>query len=132
MQADRTPPTGTEAAEIAAAIAADAVEQAQEQAKKDEKPRPRGRKSKTSDHQEAVIELSVLNPLAIETLVAGLKSAQESTAIFNDGIKAFAEKAGIQASVLRKFIVARAGESFDNAKRDALQLSLLFEEIKEC
>lgn len=131
MQADRTPPTGTEAAEIAAAIAADAVEQAQEQAKKDEKPRPRGRRSKGSDHQEPVIELSVLNPLAIETMIADYKNVCEAKTIFGESIKAWAEKAGIQAGVLRTYIVARAGESFDNAKRDALQLSLLFEEIKE-
>ena len=48
-----------------------------------------------------------------------------------EGVKANAERAGIQASVLRKFIAARAGENFGDKKRDALQLSLLFEEIGE-
>ena len=91
----------------------------------------RGRKAKTSDHQEAIIRLEELNPLAIETLIADLKAAEEKSAIFNEGIKAFAEKCGLQSSVLRKFITARAGKNFNDKKRDALQLSLLFEEIGE-
>lgn len=128
MQTDRPAPTTTEAAEIAAAIAADTIAAA---AATEEKPRPRGRRSKGSDHQEAVIELSVLNPLAIETMIADYKNACEAKTIFGESIKAWAERAGIQAGVLRTYIVARAGEAFDNSKRDALQLSLLFEEIKE-
>lgn len=128
MQSDRPAPTSTE---IAAAIAADTIATATASAKEDEKPRPRGRRSKGSDHQEAVIELSVLNPLAIETMIADYKNACDAKTIFGESIKAWAEKSGIQAGVLRTYIVARAGESFDNTKRDALQLSLLFEEIKE-
>lgn len=93
------------------------------------KNKVRGRKAKTSDHQEAVVSLDNLSAAIIGTLVADLKHAQATAETFNDGIKAQAEKAGIQSSVLRKFIAARAGEKFADAKRDALQLSLLFEEI---
>lgn len=122
MPADKGP-APNEASEIAAAIAKDTIETQQRKV--------RGRKSKTSDHQEAVIRISELNPLAIETLIADLKHAQDAGTIFAEGIKAFSEKAGIQASVLRKFIVARAGEAFQDKKRDAQQLALLFEEIGE-
>jgi hypothetical protein len=91
----------------------------------------RGRKAKTSDHQEAIIKLEELNPLAIATLIADFRSAQEAATMLGEGIKANAERAGVQASVLRKFVAARAGENFGDKKRDALQLSLLFEEIGE-
>jgi hypothetical protein len=94
--------------------------------------RPRkvtGRKEKTGDHQEAIIKLEELNPLAIETLIADYRHSADASEAFSDGIKAQAEKAGIQSSVLRKFIVAKAGENFADKKRDALQLSLLFEEL---
>jgi|GEM_PF-6786473 len=91
----------------------------------------RGRREKTADHQEAVIRLEELNPLAITTLVADYRSAKEAATVFADGIRAQAEKAGIQAPVLRKFVVARAGENFADKKRDAQQLSLLFEELGE-
>jgi hypothetical protein len=121
MPADRGIPT--QAPEIASAIAAnEAIAKAD---------RVRGRKAKTSDHQEAIIKLSELNPLAIETMIADLKHAQEASTIFGESIKMWAEKAGIQSSVLRKYIAARAGENFPDKKRDALQLSLLFEEIGE-
>jgi hypothetical protein len=121
MPADRGIPT--EVSEIASAIAADeAIAKA---------GKVRGRKAKTSDHQEAIVRISELNPLAIETMIADLKHAQEAATVLGESIKMWAEKAGIQSSVLRKFIAARAGENFPDKKRDALQLSLLFEEIGE-
>jgi hypothetical protein len=91
----------------------------------------RGRKTKTSDHQEAIIKLEELNPLAIATLITDFRAAHEANEIFAEGVKANAERAGIQVSVLRKFIAARAGENFSEKKRDAAQLNLLFDEIGE-
>ena len=91
----------------------------------------RGRKEKTADHQESVIRITELSTAVINTLVADLKHAQEAAEGFADGIKAQAEKAGVQSSVLRKLITARAGENFEDRKRDAQQLALLFEEIGE-
>jgi predicted Zn-dependent protease len=126
MQADKG--ISTEASEIAAAVAAD---QAIAKADGKDKPKVPGRKARTSDHQEAVIKLDELNPLAVEMLITDLKAAQEAATIFDEGIKANAERAGIQSSVLRRFITARAGEKFEDKKRDAMQLSLLFEEIGE-
>ena len=116
-------PISTEASEIAAVVAAEvAVEKAR---------KVRGRKAKTSDHQEAVIRISELNPLAIETMLTDFRNAKEAATILDESVKAWALKAGIQSSVLRKFIAARASEGFQDKKRDALQLSLLFEEIGE-
>ncbi len=122
MQADRQSPS--ESAEISAALAAD--ETIEKAARK-----VRGRKAKTSDHQEAIIKLDELHPLAIETMIADFKHAQDAATVLGESIKAWAEKAGIQSSVLRKFIAARAGENFPDKKRDAMQLSLLFEELGE-
>jgi hypothetical protein len=90
-------------------------------------PHVRGRKAK--DKQEAVIKLTELSPAIVGTLVADLKHAQEAGKVFGDGIVANAKRAGIEASVLRRFITARAGEDFEEKKRDAQQLSLLFEEL---
>lgn len=113
-----------EAQEIAAALAADeAVEKAA--------LKVRGPKAKTSDHQEAVIRLEELNPLAIETMLTDFRNAKEAATVLDESVKAWATKAGIQSSVLRKFIAARASEGFADKKRDAQQLSLLFEEIGE-
>jgi hypothetical protein len=116
---------------IVDAIGKDQATFEKEKAEVAERKPVRGRKSNTSDHQEAIIKLSELNPLAIETMIADLKHAQEAATILGESIKMWAEKAGIQSSVLRKFIAARAGENFPDKKRDALQLSLLFEEIGE-
>jgi hypothetical protein len=127
MQADRQS-TSSEAQEIAAAVAAD---QAIAKADGKERERPRGRKAKTSDHQEAVIRLEELNPLAIETMLTDFRNAKDAATILDESVKAWAQKAGIQSSVLRKFIAAKASEGFADKKRDALQLSLLFEEIPE-
>ena len=109
----------------------DAIGKDRETFEKERKQTVRGRKAKTSDHQEAIVRISELNPLAIETMIADLKHAQDAATVFGESIKMWAEKAGIQSSVLRKFIAARAGENFPDKKRDAQQLSLLFEEIGE-
>ena len=103
MQADRG--QSIESAEISAALAAD--ETIEKAARK-----VRGSKAKTSDHQEAIIKLDELHPLAIETMIADFKHAQDAATVLGESIKAWAEKAGIQSSVLRKFIAARAGGNF--------------------
>lgn len=93
------------------------------------KRKPRGRKD-VSDKQEAVIELEVVRE-RIEDLIGLYHAAEAAGTDLSEAVKASAEEAGIQASVLRKFIAARAGEKFADKKRDAGQLSLLFEEVGE-
>jgi hypothetical protein len=87
---------------------------------------PRGRKDKG---QEQVIKISELSPAIIGTLVADLMHAQEAATVFDEGVKRNAKVSGIQATVLRKFIAARASKDFEDRKRDSQQLWLLFDEL---
>lgn len=82
--------------------------------------RVRGRQDRSK--QEKVIDMGKLNE-RIDHLVSLHKSSK-------DAVKAVAEKAGLLASVVRKFVVAKAGESFDEKKKEAEQLALVFEEAK--
>lgn len=88
-----------------------------------------GRKTSARDSQESVVRPEQLTPAVINSLVADFKHAAEAADTLSEGIKAAAEKAGIQATVLRKFITARAGDKFEEKKRDAAQLNLIFEEV---
>ena len=88
---------------------------------------PPGRKSQTTGQEESIR----LGPIkdSIDELVTLYTEAQESKARCSDGIKAAAEKAGLMAGVVRKFVKARAGDKFEDAKRTVEQLSLVFEQI---
>lgn len=88
----------------------------------------RGRKD--NDGQEATIKTKVIKDKMDELLTLQTK-AENASARFSDAIKAVAESSGINAGALRKFVTARAGEKFEERKRDCEQLSLLFEEIGE-
>jgi hypothetical protein len=91
--------------------------------------RPRGRKDQTTG-QEAAISLRPIKD-GIEELVSLYTQQQESAARCSDAIKAVAEKSGLMANVVRKFVKARAGEKFEEAKRTVEQLSLVFEDMGE-
>lgn len=86
---------------------------------------PRARKDQTTG-QEAAISLRPIKD-SIEELVTLYKQQDESAARCSDAIKAAAEKAGLMANVVRKFVKARAGEKFEEAKRTVEQLSLVFD-----
>jgi hypothetical protein len=90
---------------------------------------PRGRKDQTTG-QEAAITLRPIKD-SIGELVTLYIQQQQSAAACSDAIKAAAEKAGLLANVVRKFVKARAGEKFAEAKRTVEQLSLVFDEIGE-
>ena len=83
-----------------------------------------GRKGR--DNQEAVIKLDEVRE-KVQTLVDLYKLTQDTAANLNDGIKAVAESSGLLASVVRKFVVARAGDHFKDKAREVEQLSLIFE-----
>jgi hypothetical protein len=91
--------------------------------------RPRGRKDQTTG-QEAAISLRPIKD-GIEELVTLYTQQQESAARCSDAIKAAAEQSGLLANVVRKFVKARAGDKFEEAKRTVEQLSLVFEELGE-
>ena len=88
--------------------------------------KPRGRKN--ADKQEAIITMQPIKD-AIDDLVGLHEKAAAASEKFNDAVKATAEKSGLLASVVRKFVQARAGEKFDEEKTKCEQLSLVFEEI---
>jgi len=85
----------------------------------------RGRKN--PDKQEAVIETAKLKDKL--SYLVKLKKAADSAAVeLNDAIKATAERSGLLASVVRKVVVACAGEDYEAKHREVTQLSLAFEE----
>jgi MarR-like DNA-binding transcriptional regulator SgrR of sgrS sRNA len=90
---------------------------------------PRGRKDQTTG-QEAAISLRPIKD-GIEELVTLYTQQEESAARCSDAIKAAAEQSGLLANVIRRFVKARAGDKFEEAKRTVEQLSLVFEELGE-
>jgi len=89
---------------------------------------PRARKNR--DKQEAVADADVLKK-RIGELVHLYKEHQEADQVLNDAIKAAAEASGILASVVRKFVVARAGENFQEKAREVEQLQFVFQSVGE-
>lgn len=81
---------------------------------------------KDSQGQEAVIKLDQVKD-KIDYLVGLYKTSSDASASLNDGIKAIAEKSGLLASVVRKYVVAKAGDKFEEKAREVEQLSLLFD-----
>lgn len=69
----------------------------------------------------------------LEDRVANLETLHrlktEAKDRYNDAVKATAEASGLLAGVVNKFVNARVGESFQDEKRKAEQLSLCFDEI---
>lgn len=88
--------------------------------------RAQGRKD--ADKQEAVITMEPVKE-GIEDLVQLYVKAGTANDRLNDAIKATAEKAGLLASVVRKFVVARAGEKWEEEHRKVNQLALVFDEV---
>jgi hypothetical protein len=81
------------------------------------------------DKQEKVIKMDELRS-RLANLVSLHKKAKDASTDYSAGVKAVAEKAGLLASVVRRFVVAKAGEAFDEKKKEAEQLNLVFDEIK--
>lgn len=90
------------------------------------KRRKSGLGRKDSQGQEAVIKLDQVKD-KVDYLVGLYKTATSASADLNDGIKAIAEKSGLLASVVRKYVVAKAGDKFEEKAREVEQLSLLFD-----
>jgi hypothetical protein len=91
----------------------------------DMKKGARGRKDKSG--QEAVFSKTALVSRMPE-LIQAYKHAKAVNEDLNDAIKVAAEKGGVLASVVRKYVAARAGENFTEEKEKVEQLSLVFEE----
>lgn len=81
------------------------------------------------DKQEAVQRPDLVEE-AIDELVTLHHKAASAQEALNDAIKATAEKAGYLASVVRKVVVARAGEKWEEKHREAAQQLELFDKIE--
>lgn len=92
------------------------------------KKKPKGRTDRSG--QEAVIDVSEVRD-RIQTLVDLYRLHEDSGKDLNEGIKATAEASGLLASVVRKLVVARAGERFKEKAREVEQLALVFDEVGE-
>jgi hypothetical protein len=86
------------------------------------------RSRKDSEGQEAVIKMKELRD-KLDHLVSLFNAAADASTAYGEAVKAISEKAGLQASVVRKFVSAKVSEKFEDKKRDCEQLSLCFDEI---
>jgi hypothetical protein len=69
------------------------------------------RARKDADKQEAVIKLDAVRE-NIDHLLSLFNASADAATAYGEAVKAIAEKAGLQASVVRKFVSARASENF--------------------
>ena len=90
------------------------------------KRKAKGRKDE--DKQEVVIKTEALAVKADE-LVRLYKAQENAAKDFGDAIKATAETAGLHAKNVRSFVIAKAGEKFEEKKAQVEQLALIFEEV---
>lgn len=82
---------------------------------------------KDQNGQEAIIELDKLRERTPH--LCSLKTTfDEAKTDYSEAIKSVAEISGLQASVIRKYIAAKVSDKVQTAKREADQLSLVFEE----
>lgn len=78
------------------------------------------------DGQEAIMKLDPVKK-NLDTLVDLHKLVKSYQEDLNNGIKETAEAAGVNASVVKKYIVAKAGENFADKVREIEQLAFIFE-----
>lgn len=94
-------------------------------------PRRKGAKQvarKDKDGQEAVIKLDRLRD-KVDHLLSLFRAQADAATEYGDAVKAVAEVSGLNASTVRKFIAARAGDDFEEAARKYEQLAMVFEEV---
>lgn len=90
---------------------------------------PKKPSARTDGGQEAVERPQVLRE-AMDELVRLKKAADEASSDLSEAIKAKAKESGFLASVVRRLVVARAGDKFQEKQREVEQLALVFEEVK--
>lgn len=88
--------------------------------------RARGRQDRSG--QEKVIDMSKLTE-RLPHLVKLHTASKDANADLSSAITTVAEKSGLLASVVRRVVVAKAGENFDEKKKEAEQLELVFAEL---
>ena len=79
---------------------------------------------------ERPIKLDEIKGDTIQNLILLHMSAKTAANDLTAAIEAVGEKAGIAPRVLRRYVNACAGNHLADRRKDAEQLSLLFEEVK--
>lgn len=96
-------------------------------------PGARGRRKAAPGRQDRSGQEKVVKLKEFEDRVPHLVSlynAQKTAAKdFSDAVKAVAEKSGLYASVVRKGVVAKAGDNFEERQKEATQLELVFDRL---
>lgn len=90
----------------------------------------KGKGRMDADKQPAVKQPDVIAK-CIDKLVRLHVAAKEATEEANEAITKAAEDSGYLAVAVRKLVVARAGDNFEEAKRKVEQQMELFEEVGE-
>ena len=85
----------------------------------------KGRRNR--DKQKAVVSAEPVKA-RIGHLIKLHKAHATAADELNEAIKAVAEKSGLLASVVRKYVTARAGEQYEEKERGVQQLAFLFEQ----
>ena len=85
---------------------------------------------KDADKQEAVLQHETV-ATRIDELLTLYRRQETAAEAFGDAVKKCAEDSGFLASVVRRFVTARAGERFHEKHRENEQLELLFTEVGE-
>lgn len=86
----------------------------------------RGRQDRSG--QEKVIKTKELED-RLPHLISLKNKAADAAKDFSSAVKSVAEKSGLLASVVRKVVIAKAGDSFDEKKKEAEQLELVFGKV---
>jgi hypothetical protein len=89
-----------------------------------------GARGRRDGGQEQVIKVKVVKE-RIEELVDLHKAAETAKEDLSSAIKATAQEAGLEASVVKRFVAARSGENFTKSRRKSEQLELLFDQVGE-
>jgi hypothetical protein len=89
----------------------------------------RGRGRVQPDKQEAVMSLDPVKS-RIAHLVKLHHANEEAAKDLSEAIKVTAEKSGLLASVVKRYVTAMAGENFEDKQREVQQLSFLFDSEK--
>ena len=83
-----------------------------------------GRKDRTG--QETVKNVTKLND-DMQKLTLAYNNLAAAQTDFSEAVKKTAEKSGFLASVVRRLVTAKAGDKFDEVKRQVDQLGEVFE-----
>jgi len=81
-----------------------------------------------NDQQDEVIRLEELRK-KVGYLVKLHTAAKDAREEFAEAVRAVAEASGLQAKVVRRFVVAKSGTTFEKKKKEAEQLQLVFDEV---